>query len=174
MVNTSPTWEAEATRLAVLAQKGDAQAFDALYDLLAERALRTAAGILLSAQDASDAVQETFLRVWRALGQYRPAHPFAPWFYRVLINECRRALKRRKPYVDMQTIEALPAPRAAYTALEINAALAALPERQRTAISLKYLSGLSERDTARLMRTTVPAVKSLTQRAKETLREVLK
>ncbi|MDO5844579.1 MAG: sigma-70 family RNA polymerase sigma factor [Methanocorpusculum sp.] len=152
-------------------QTGDLQAFDRLYDLLAGRALRTAAGILLSAQDAADAAQEAFIRVWSNIDSYHPTRPFAPWFYRILINECRRVLKKRRVFSTLEMIAERPAPTEEVAEIEINEALDRLPERQRMAISLKYLSGLSEKDVAKLMHTTQPAVKSLLTRARDTLRK---
>ena len=163
------TWELDAARLAHRTQRGEARAFDELYELLAARALRTAAGILLNTQDAADATQETFIRVWRHIDRYNHTSPFAPWFYRILLNECRRLLKKRKPAVPLEMIAERPSRVDALTAVEIKQALKRLPVRQRTAISLKYLSGLSEKEVAKLMHATLPAVKSLLTRARDAL-----
>lgn len=162
-------WELEATQLAHKTQKGDARAFDELYQLLASRALRTASGILLSPQDAADAVQETFIRIWAHIDRYHLTRPFAPWFYRILINECRRILKKRKITISLDCVAEHSVPFQAITQGEIKEALNHLSERQRMAISLKYLSGLTEKDVARLMRTTLPAVKCLLVRARDAL-----
>lgn len=168
-MNAEQKWELEAAQLAHKTQMGDARAFDHLYQLLASRALRTATGILLSTQDAADAVQETFIRIWAHIDRYHPSRPFAPWFYRVLINECRRILKKRRVVLPLDCVAERSAPTQAITPSEIRDALNHLSERQRTAISLKYLSGLTEKDVARLMHTTLPAVKSLLVRARDTL-----
>ena len=46
---------------------------------------------------AKDAVQETFIRVYRQISSYNPELPFDPWFYRILTNECLRLLKKEAP-----------------------------------------------------------------------------
>lgn len=76
-------------------KKGDQQAFKRLYDSYADYALRTAFAITKNKSDASDIVQETFIKVYRNIESYDGVRPFKPWFYQILINESRRYLNRK-------------------------------------------------------------------------------
>jgi len=49
-------------------------------------------------QDAEDALQETFLRAYRALGSYRHSDRFRPWLFRILVNQCRTLARHRRRY----------------------------------------------------------------------------
>ena len=60
-------------------------------------AYRLARAILLDDAEAEDAVQEASLAAWRARGSLRDATRFEPWFDRILINQCRDQLRRRRP-----------------------------------------------------------------------------
>ena len=79
-------------------QSGDKDAFRHFYDAYADYAIRTASAITRNREMAKDAVQETFIRVYRQIESYNPDLPFDPWFYRILTNECMRLLKKDAPY----------------------------------------------------------------------------
>ena len=65
-------------------KRGDKQAFRAIYDEYYERAMRTAYSMTRDEADASDAVQETFIRVYQNINTFDINRPFKPWFYRIL------------------------------------------------------------------------------------------
>ena len=67
------------------------------YEAYADNAIRTASAITRNREMAKDAVQETFIRVYRQINSYNPELPFDPWFYRILTNECLRLLKKESP-----------------------------------------------------------------------------
>jgi RNA polymerase sigma-70 factor (ECF subfamily) len=73
----------------------DGEAFERLVGRYAARALAAARQILADGAAAEDAVQETFLRVVRARGQYQVDRPFGVWFFAILRNVCRDVLRRR-------------------------------------------------------------------------------
>src|SRR3954454_2985409 len=76
---------------------GDKESFRIFYEAYADYAIRTASAITRNREMAKDAVQETFIRVYRQIGNYNPELPFDPWFYRILMNECLRYLKKESP-----------------------------------------------------------------------------
>ncbi len=72
---------------------GDEDGFRELYDKYAGYALRVAAAVTKSKASAADAVQETFIRVYRNMDSFDINQSFKPWFYKILINECNRLMK---------------------------------------------------------------------------------
>ena len=76
---------------------GDKESFRDFYEAYADHAIRTASAITRNREMAKDAVQETFIRVYRQIGSYNLDLPFDPWFYRILTNECLRLLKKESP-----------------------------------------------------------------------------
>jgi RNA polymerase sigma-70 factor (TIGR02960 family) len=149
--------------------------------------------MLASYDEAEDAVQETYLRAWRARDDFDGQHVRA-WLYRIATHVCldrARARRRRvgtgtevswlTPYPDplldeVATDEAQPDQ--AYVAREtielaFLTALQVLPPRQRATLLAREVLGLPAADTARLLDTTVAATNSALQRARETMRRHL-
>ena len=78
------------------AKEGDGRAFDRLMVETQERVVGLAWRLLGSHEDARDASQEVYLRVYRHLGRFRPGHDFHAWLYRITVNVCRDAARRRR------------------------------------------------------------------------------
>src|ERR1044072_1453831 len=90
----------ERSLLIRAAQAGDVRAFAELVDLYYARCLRFALHMLSDRSDAEEALQDTFVRVYRALPSYVERESFEPWLFRILSNRCRRAgspARRRRP-----------------------------------------------------------------------------
>ncbi len=134
--------------------------------------------------EAEDLTQDTFLRAFRALPALRQRRAFAGWLYRVATTTCLDGLRRRAPSqvsLDAALTDVLPdaarwrQPLEAALAVEdrraVQAALRQLAPRQRTALTLHDLQGLSYADTARAMGASVDAVAILIFRARRRLRE---
>jgi len=159
---------------------GDRRAAEVLTDLIAPRILRFAARMLGDRTEAEDVTQEAMLRLWRVAPDWQDgaAQP-ATWVYRVASNLCTDRLRRRRKTLDempdlpdmalSQHAQMMQAARA--QALE--AALARLPERQRQAVILRHLEGLSNPEIAAIMMLGVEAVESLTARGKRNLSAIL-
>jgi RNA polymerase sigma-70 factor (ECF subfamily) len=140
--------------------------------------------MLGSPEEAEDLAQDTFLKVWDRSGRYRPEGRFRSWLLRIAGNRARSALRRRK-VLHWVRFDAgrhdRPAPADdPHRGLErretegtVRQAIAGLPDRQREAVVLKRLQGLSYREIAEIMETTVPGVESLLQRAAAGLRRTL-
>ena len=162
------------------ARAGDPQAFRRLVDAHYARALRFARNMGLAAEDAEEAVQDTFVRVWNALPRFRPDAPFEPWLFRILANRCRSALVRRRWWrraavQDAEDVLAqLPArwgadgDPALYD--EVRRALDGLPAEQREAFLLRHVEGLEYGEMMTVTGAGLSALKMRVKRASDALR----
>ena len=157
---------------------GDRRAFSQLMDRHVDRAFGLARRVLGSKSDAEDVVQDAFLKVWQKAGQWQPGRAqFSTWLYRVVVNRCLD-LKRKPVNAALDNVAEQSDDRPdAYEDIvargrqaTIQAAVADLPERQRTAISLSYTVGMSNAQAAETMEISVKAFESLLVRAKRELR----
>ena len=149
-------------------------------DLHAPRLHAVAAHTLGDAALAEDVVQETFLKAWDAAATWEPGRArFSTWLHRVTLNRALDHLRRTRPLTGVELPDrADPAPTADAVLAEherksaAQLAVAALPERQRAAISL-YTEGVSQRDAAATLDITEGAYESLLVRARRTLRTAI-
>jgi RNA polymerase sigma-70 factor (ECF subfamily) len=169
--------------LMVLFANGDPGAAAALTGRLLPRALGHAARVLGDRAEAEDVAQEAMLRLWRAAGDWRQdgaAQP-ATWLYRVVANLCVDRLRRRGRAEPLEDPDAAAdgAPGAEARMVEadrmaaLDRALACLPERQRQAVVLRHIEGLSNPEIAEILDVGVEAVESLTARGKRALAAAL-
>lgn len=164
-----------------LAKRGDGRAFETLVRPHEETAFRLAYVITGNTAEAEDAVQESLLKAWRALGRFRSGRPFRPWLLRIVANEARnrrRGAGRRVGLAFRAAAEvsgAAPSPEESVTAGDerrrLLEALNELPEQARLVLACRYLLDLSERETAAALGVRPGTVKSRTARALEQLRE---
>jgi RNA polymerase sigma-70 factor, ECF subfamily len=180
--------DSEQRALLAAAQAGDERAFEQLV-----QPYRTALQVhcyrmLGSRHDAEDAVQETFLRAWRALGRYEPRAALKTWLYRIATNVCLDEIERRPrraepvaPYTEPAADQhASPTydPAARYALregleLSLLAAIQELPGRQRAVLILRDVLGWSSPEVAELLESTTAAVNSALQRARSTVELIL-
>jgi RNA polymerase sigma-70 factor (ECF subfamily) len=160
---------------------GETDAFGILVERHHERCTRLATHILGSREDAEDAVQETFLRAYRSLGAYQERDRFGAWVVRILVNQCRTALAKRRRVAPVGDWDWVPAPdgveehpadRAALRE-ELDRALAALEPEQREAVVLKFAEELTYDEIAAATGVSVSALKMRVQRACRRLRALL-
>lgn len=159
---------------------GDSVAAAALTDLIAPRLLRYAARMLGDLAEAEDVTQDTMLRLWRIAPDWQvgAAQP-STWAFRVATNLCTDRLRRRRPM--QEAAPDLPDPGAGADAAlmvqararALEAALQALPERQRQAVILRHLEDTPNPEIAAIMGVGVEAVESLTARGKRNLSALL-
>ncbi len=187
-------------RLLCGAQAGDEHAFRQLVELQRPDVEAHCYRMLGSLQDAEDAYQDTLLRAWRALDGFDGRSRFGTWLHRIATNVCLTALARNPvrralpaghasdigfdqpagwlgPYPD--AARGLPSGRADPSAsyerreaveLAFVAALQLLPARQRAALILREVVGLSAVEIAAVLETSVAAVNSSIQRARSRLK----
>ena len=162
-------------------QRQDRAAFAVLVDRHLEAIHAFNFRFLRNAEDAADLAQEAFLRVWNSAGTYRPGRvKFTTWLHRIARNLCIDLHRRRKntePLTSAVSDDSLrpdQAPAEQRLAAALAHELAALPERQRTALMLCHHQGMSNRDAALVLGVSVDALESLLARGRRTLRVALR
>lgn len=160
--------------------RGDEVAFRQLARRHLPAMVGLARRVLGNAADAEDVAQEAMLRVWTHAPRWQPLAAFRTWLTRVVVNLCLDR-KRRKPWVDLDAAGEIadPTPGAPEVAEQnereqaLTAAIAELPDRQRTAIVLTYREGMTNAQVAEALDTSVSAVETLLIRGKKSLRAKL-
>ena len=170
--------------LLVLYANGDPEAARLLSARLLPRVFGYAMRLLADRAEAEDVAQEAMVKLWRVAPDWRQGEAqVTTWLYRVVTNMCtdlRRARQRRAGVAldDAPDIaDASPSVVAtlinADRALALEAALASLPDRQRQAVLLRHIEGLTNPEIALVMDVGVEAVESLTARGKRALTAIL-
>jgi RNA polymerase sigma-70 factor (ECF subfamily) len=149
--------------LVALAKRGDAAAYEELVRMHQGIAFRVAYVAAGERGDAEEAVQDGFVKAYRALGRFRDGAPFRPWLLRIVANEARN----RRRSAGRRTGLAL---RAAERRDELLEALGRLDERDREVLVHRFLLELGEEETATALGIRRGTVKSRTSRALERLR----
>jgi len=158
--------------------EGDLRAARVLTLRLTPRVLAFATRVLRDAAEAEDVTQESLLRLWRMAPQWTPGKAkVTTWVFRVAANLCTDRLRRSGRSVNLDAVEEpVDEAKGAEAALidgdradALRAALQTLPERQRQAVVLRHLEGLSNPEIAEVMDIGTEAVESLTARAKRSL-----
>lgn len=156
---------------------GDAAAARLLTERLTPRIYGYAARLLGDRAEAEDVVQEAMLRLWRMAPDWRQGEAqVSTWLYRVVTNLCTDRLRRKRGLA----LDAVPEPedgqpgaearmQEAARAAALDGALQDLPDRQRQAVVLRHIEGLTNPEIAQIMEIGVEAVESLTARGKRAL-----
>lgn len=161
---------------------GDARAASALVRKHLPRMIALARRMLNDAAEAEDVAQEVFLRVWREAPRWKPGGAkFETWMHRVALNQCYDRLRRRRERTDpdagLNVPDATPLASEAWLAQQrtakVGAALARLPERQRSAIELVHFQELTNIAAAETLEISVEALESLLARGRRALKAAL-
>ena len=180
------------TQLATLAAAGNARAFEAIMRRHNRLLFRTARSILKSDADAEDAVQDTYLSAWRALGTFREDAKLSTWLVRIVLNEALKRVRRRASNVvmfdtgaaiDEEQLEAsmeadhdeqpeLAASRAEMRRL-VEARIDELPELFRTVFMLRAVEEMSVEEVSAALDIPETTVRTRFFRARAQLREGL-
>jgi RNA polymerase sigma-70 factor (ECF subfamily) len=176
--------EPEVQRLVAAAAGGDAAAAERIYTIYVARVYRSVRPLCASDSDAEDVTQETFVRVLGALDRYQPRAGvrFVAWVLTIALNLARnRARRRRSDPMDPAKLGWLhervgprpePPDRQAEQREAVDrllAALAALSERDRKVIALRYGAGLGAAEVASILRLTPSNVRKIAERARARL-----
>ena len=160
------------------ARSGDRDAFNILIMRHEQRILRLAQRMLGSREDAMDAAQETFLRVFRHLHTFDLKRDFSAWLYRIAVNVCRDSARRRKPDSPLALVEEAPVSERqesdailAQQRRILRHALSILSSKERAALVLRDIEGLDTVEVARLLNSTPTTVRSQISSARSKLRE---
>ena len=166
--------------LVALARNGDGDAYASLVRAHQDIAFRTAMLITQDAADAEEAVQDAFVKAWRALGRFRPGEPLRPWLLTIVANEARNrrrsagrrsalALRAAAPDGSGHSAEAQVI--AGESRAALLAGMARLRPDDRLVLGCRFLLELSEAETAAALGVRQGTVKSRTSRALARLRE---
>jgi len=157
------------------AKAGNLEAFDELMILHQRRVYAVALRLLSDAADAQDAVQEVFLRLYRGLGRLDERRPLGPWIYRMTVNVCRDIGRKRRVAEPLEEVFA--AGRDPCAEIDrgeqrrlLGMALRHLPEKERAALVLRDLEGLSTTEVARVLRSSKATVRSQVSAARLKIR----
>lgn len=174
--------DASDDELVARVAQGDEAACRRLIERHLARMVFLARRMLGNQADAEEVAQEVFLRVWTHASRWEPGRArFGTWLHRVATNLCLDRLRRRHGTEDL---DAIPEPRSDEPdpeeqvarndlARRVEAALQALPARQRAAVTLTHYQGFSNIEVADILEVSVEAVESLLSRARRQLRAAL-
>ena len=174
MPSRTPRDELPDEQLVERARAGDRQAYGELVRRHQSAALRLAAGVCGSTEEARDIVQDAFVKGYRALGRYRGEASVRSWLLRIVANEAKnevRGRSRRRLREDrherMRLVAADGDPVGDRVAAEVEAAelldlLGRLDERDREVLACRFVAGLSEAETAATLGVAPGTVKSRT------------
>ena len=167
-----PEQSRRLSELMRLSQGADRQAYALALEEMAERLRGFFRARVLPWESAEDLVQETLLSIHQARHTYDPARPFAPWFYaiaRYRLADARRADLRESRRTGW---EALPSNGASATelGLDLEKALARLPQRQREVIRMLKVQGFSVKEIAAKLAMSEAYVKVTAHRGYRALR----
>ena len=191
--STRPDDDAAAQDIALMlaVKAGDERAFESLVERHQFRIVGTIAKMLGGESDAEDLAQQVFIRVWQSAPRYHPSAKFTTWLLTItrnlVFNEMRRRQRARlvpldpgdadRPPVEHADSSVRSAPEEIAEAEiqeAVSRAIASLPETQRMAVVLRRFENMPYEEIAKVLKTTVPSVKSLLFRARNDLRDRLK
>jgi len=168
----------EERALVVAAQAGDRTAFAGLVHRHQRRAYAVARAIVLSHDDAEDAVQEGFLHAFRAMERFRPEQAFGAWLHRIVANAALDIARRRKVRDADELPETLSSPHRdpaedAELRVRLSAALSTLGARQRAVIVLHDVEGYKHAEIGTLLGIPEGTARSDLHHARTHLRRLL-
>ncbi|HEY8085218.1 MAG TPA: RNA polymerase sigma factor RpoE [Methylophilaceae bacterium] len=174
-------------------QRGDQKAFALLVEKYQRKLGRLLARMIRDQAEVEDVVQESFIKAYRALPNFRGESAFYTWLYRIGINTAKNHLVAmgRRPslsndievedaenFEDGNELRTVDTPETELMTKElaqtVKQAIEALPQELKTAISLRELDGLSYEEIAELMQCPIGTVRSRIFRARESVAEKLR
>jgi RNA polymerase sigma-70 factor (ECF subfamily) len=188
------TTEREIDQLLVeRVQRGDKKAFELLVSKYQRKLMRLVSRLVHDQAEAEDVVQESFIKAYRALANFRGDAAFYTWLYRIGINTAKNYLVsqgRRAPtstdadieeaetFVDADGLRDMNTPESLLASKQIaetvNAAMMSLPEELRNAISLREIEGMSYEEISEVMLCPIGTVRSRIFRAREAIAQKLR
>jgi len=158
---------------------GDLAAFEQIMSQSERRVLRVALRLLNNQQDAQDAAQEVFLRLYKHFGDLDETRGYEPWLYRVTVNVCRDIARGRRRSIGLAEVPdpVTPQPDAYHDAERaqqreiVRRGLSRLGEKERAALVLRDVEGLSTREVAGILGSSENTVRSQICSARLKLRD---
>jgi RNA polymerase sigma-70 factor (ECF subfamily) len=160
--------------------RGDLHAYAALMARYRDKFGRYAFHMLGNREDAQEALQDSFVRAYRALGTCRQPERFGAWLFTIVVNHCRTVRRRllRDRRFDVELPDDVPSggerPDAFEWRDEIGLALDRLRPHYREAFLLRYVEGLEYAEMSEMTGAKEPALRMRVKRASDQLRELLR
>lgn len=176
------------TELVSRIKKGDMKAFDELMHMYDKRVANIAYSFLSDKEDALDAAQEVFVRVYKNISSFRGDSSVSTWIFRITKNVCNDFLRKRRAVVQslddteedekpLEIADDSPGPEQVAERNEkidaLRNAVAKLDENQRMVLTLYDINGMSYEEVAKIIQCPVGTVKSRLYRARESLKKIL-
>ena len=127
--------------------------------------------------DADDIAQDSLVQAYLAIDRYKDSGQFKSWLFRIAYNRFLNHVAFRKPCSSMEEASGMMASESAdsvFTHQQLYMALSTLPPKERSAITLYYLSGYSVKDIAAITESSEDAVKKQMSRGREKLKAIIK
>lgn len=177
--------------LVSLIKKGDRDAFNMLVEKYQSKVINIAFGMLSSREDAYDAAQEVFIRLYKNIGSFKGNSAFSTWIYKITANICTDMLRRRMrsgnvislsadteegtAKIDIRDESPTPEEHAQSTELQrlVRRAISELPDDYRDVIVLFDLMGMSYDEISEIVKCPIGTVKSRLSRARNLLKKKL-
>ncbi len=170
-------------------QSGDGTVFSGLVEQWQNMVYNTSLGIVQNEEDAEDITQDVFIRLYENISSFRQEAQLSTWIYRITVNLSLDFEKRKKRQKHGGLLKKIFSVRAEEEPVNFNhpgvlldnkekaailfKALKKLPDKQRIAFTLHKMEGLSAKEVAEIMETSLYAVESLISRAKNSLKKIL-
>jgi RNA polymerase sigma-70 factor, ECF subfamily len=176
--------ESEAQEFALLLQRamtGDVSAFERIVLRYERRVMSLAWRLLGKPEDAQDASQEVFLRAYRYLHRFDVRRPFEPWLMKMTVNVChdlgRKRLQQPDSMRDPDAVRGMGTPHDELHSEEqkrmLYKALQELPEKERAAIVLRDIEGLTTAEVAEILGSSEATVRSQISTARLKIRKAV-
>ncbi len=171
--------------------QGDEAAYRVFFNQFSDRVYNTALSILQHQQEAEDVTQEVFIEVYRSIKSFRQEASLQTWLYTITTNKCNDHLKKQKSKKRFAFLTSIfgaddalqhDKPHFEHPGVQLENkehakvlfyALSKLPEKQKMAFTLSRIEGLSNKEVAAAMSTSVSAIESLLHRANDNLKYTL-
>lgn len=173
----------EEKNLISLISGGDKKAFEHLYKLYSDKVYNTAISYTQNREDAEEITQSVFTKVFQKASTFKAASSLSTWIYRITVNTSLNFIKQKTRHktlpLDQQFLEKTDFQHPGVLlenkekAILLYKEIDQLVDSQKTAFILSYIEGLSRKEVAEIMKSSLKAVESLLQRAKHNLRKRL-
>jgi len=173
----------DAELAATFADPGRRQAvFGEIVSRFKERVYNHVRRILIDHDDADDAAQNTFIRVWENLATFRGDSALFSWIYRIATNEALAQLRKKRPNVDLETaskemanmVDSGPYISGDEIQRKLQKAIVTLPEKQRLVFHMKYFDELSYEQIGEITGTSIGALKASYFHAVHKIEEIIR
>ncbi len=173
-MNKKDKWQVQEDQIIKDCQKKNIGAYKMIYDRYEQPLLHTALRFMGQQQDAEDAVQLTFIKLYKSIHHYHFGAKFSTYLFKILINTCFDLLKKRNRLktadIELDNLSTHTSPD---TKIYLEDAILKLPKRMRICFVLHAVEGMPQKEIANMLSLTVGGVKSNVYHAKTRLRAFL-